>query len=80
MSHVMVLVAVVCTTSVTNGPRAGHFRGLGDATFENPSFAEQENGLLKPLKKGAAHMSPLTLLWLVREVLYQQAANKARDA
>ena len=58
---------------------AVNFRGMGGiaaSTFANPSFAEQENALLRPLKKGAVHMNPLTLLWLVREVLYEQAAKK----
>ena len=50
--------------------------GIAASTFANPSFAEQENALLRPLKKGAVHMNPLTLLWLVREVLYEQAAKK----
>ena len=36
----------------------------------------QHDVVTHPLKKGAVHMNPLTLLWLVREVLYEQAAKK----
>jgi hypothetical protein len=45
--------------------------------FSNTSFAEQENAPLAKLKKGAAHMRPDTLLWLVRYVLYMQAKSKS---
>lgn len=57
---------------------AGLYRPSTDAAISNASFAEQENKGLAPLKSGAVHMHPLTLLWLVRLVLAKAAQSKAR--
>ena len=45
--------------------------------FNNSSFAEQGNRLLDELKKGAANMHPLTLLWVVRMHLYVRSKKQA---
>jgi hypothetical protein len=52
------------------------FRDTRDPLFDNTYFGEQENVPLAKLKKGAAHMQPDTLLWLVLWVLYKQAKRK----
>jgi hypothetical protein len=55
---------------------AGAYRQSQDPLFCNTVLAEQENAPLAKLKKGAAHMQPDTLLWLVRYVLYMQAKRE----
>jgi hypothetical protein len=56
---------------------SGKYNSLSqDAAICNPSFAEQENEVLASLKKGAANMHPLTVLWLVRLSLYKLAKRK----
>lgn len=54
------------------------YKGATDnPAFHNSSYAEQSNRGLDALKKGAANMHPLTLLWLVRMYLYRQAKKRS---
>lgn len=39
--------------------------------FANASLSEQMNSKLTAFKRAASHMSQLTLLWLLRNVLYE---------
>jgi hypothetical protein len=51
-------------------------RQRGQPGFANSVYAGQENRPLAALKKGAVHMHPFTLLWLIRLTLYIQAEQK----
>jgi hypothetical protein len=56
---------------------AARYKATGKPGFANSVYAEQENRPLAALKKGAVHMHPFTLLWLIRLTLYLQAEQKA---
>lgn len=57
-------------------PCAAEHKACGDAFFKNSEFAEQKNSFLAGLKKGAAHMRPDTLSWLLLWALYSLAARE----
>lgn len=61
---------------------SGAYRELNaakdDPLVANSSYAEQSNAFLGRLKAGAVHMKQVTLMWMVRLFLYDQAKNVSR--
>lgn len=65
-------------TAGTHRLAAGDGDAPRDALFHNASFAEQQNGLLAPLKKMAAQVRPDTLIWALPVKLYKMVKDQER--